>query len=268
MLQMSHARLRGDVPIDREAGSLCVLPGAAAAHRWGLLLCCCSTAASSGRAGGALGRVRLRAARPAPVSLPCHFSTHLPARLPARRRQAAGHGGRHEPRQPPAARRRGARGGGAEHGDDAVGAAHHGAHTRHHALAHGWVWRALCSVWLLEACTRRWDACLRAARPQRGTAHNAARAGTVVGRTKVLVFGGIKGEMAASDITIFNTDTMKWLVPQVGCGQGRRAGGSWHACGWGAPRAVCSCVGAPRPHPVALTAVALKGGGGGVCGCR
>lgn len=40
-------------------------------------------------------------------------------------------------------------------------------------------------------------------------------AGTVVGRTKILVFGGVKGELAASDVSILNTDNMKWLVPQV-----------------------------------------------------
>ena len=39
--------------------------------------------------------------------------------------------------------------------------------------------------------------------------------GTVVGRTKILCFGGVKGELASSDISILKTDTMKWLVPQV-----------------------------------------------------
>ncbi|KAL6758234.1 hypothetical protein V8C86DRAFT_2601400 [Haematococcus lacustris] len=39
--------------------------------------------------------------------------------------------------------------------------------------------------------------------------------GTVVGRTKMLVLGGVKGELASAEISVLNTDTMKWIVPQV-----------------------------------------------------
>lgn len=38
---------------------------------------------------------------------------------------------------------------------------------------------------------------------------------SVVGRTKLLVFGGMKGEMASPDVSILNTDNMKWISPQV-----------------------------------------------------
>ncbi len=38
---------------------------------------------------------------------------------------------------------------------------------------------------------------------------------TVVGRTKLLVCGGSKGDVATSEVTILNTDNMKWMTPQV-----------------------------------------------------
>ncbi len=44
---------------------------------------------------------------------------------------------------------------------------------------------------------------------------------TVVGRTKLLVCGGVKGDVACSDVAILNTDNMKWMTPQVGCMAGR-----------------------------------------------
>lgn len=42
---------------------------------------------------------------------------------------------------------------------------------------------------------------------------------TSVGRTKLLVFGGLRGEAASADISVLNTDTMKWVVPQVRAGR-------------------------------------------------
>ncbi len=38
---------------------------------------------------------------------------------------------------------------------------------------------------------------------------------TVVGRTKVMTLGGVRGDLPSADVTIFNTDTMKWFTPQV-----------------------------------------------------
>lgn len=38
---------------------------------------------------------------------------------------------------------------------------------------------------------------------------------TVVGRTKLLVFGGVRAEAASPDVTLLNTDTMKWQQPQI-----------------------------------------------------
>ncbi|GLC41598.1 hypothetical protein PLESTF_000274300 [Pleodorina starrii] len=38
----------------------------------------------------------------------------------------------------------------------------------------------------------------------------------VVGRTKLLVFGGVRGEgVAAADVALLNADTMKWMTPQI-----------------------------------------------------
>uniref|UniRef100_A0A7S0Y9W2 Uncharacterized protein n=1 Tax=Polytomella parva TaxID=51329 RepID=A0A7S0Y9W2_9CHLO len=37
----------------------------------------------------------------------------------------------------------------------------------------------------------------------------------VVGRTKMLVFGGIRGDAYSNDVVILNTDTMKWQTPHV-----------------------------------------------------
>jgi len=51
----------------------------------------------------------------------------------------------------------------------------------------------------------------------------------VTGRTKVLVFAGVKGEIPSPDIAILNTDTMKWLQPQVK-GLERPMARSGHAC--------------------------------------
>lgn len=41
--------------------------------------------------------------------------------------------------------------------------------------------------------------------------HNA----TVVGRTKIFVFGGVRNDVATNEVAVFNTDTMKWTSPVV-----------------------------------------------------
>ncbi len=45
----------------------------------------------------------------------------------------------------------------------------------------------------------------------------------VVGRTKLLVFGGMRADgVAAADVALLNADTMKWLTPQIKVRPGRR----------------------------------------------
>uniref|UniRef100_A0A7S3QQQ5 Fibronectin type-III domain-containing protein n=2 Tax=Dunaliella tertiolecta TaxID=3047 RepID=A0A7S3QQQ5_DUNTE len=117
ILQTSHARLRGDVPLDREAGSLCVLAGGK------LLVIYGGMSRISNQTQDGLGR----------------------------------------------------------------------------------------EVAVLNVETMQWERPSTARTPMTSHSHT----GTVVGRTKILVFGGVKGELAASDISILNTDNMKWLVPQV-----------------------------------------------------
>lgn len=46
----------------------------------------------------------------------------------------------------------------------------------------------------------------------------------VVGRTKLLVFGGVRGDgSTSSDVALLNTDTMKWMTPQLKVGMWVRA---------------------------------------------
>ncbi|KXZ54835.1 hypothetical protein GPECTOR_4g907 [Gonium pectorale] len=56
----------------------------------------------------------------------------------------------------------------------------------------------------------------------RTPAPSQGHSGVVVGRTKLLVFGGVRGGggaaaagEAAADVAILNADTMKWLAPQI-----------------------------------------------------
>ena len=58
-----------------------------------------------------------------------------------------------------------------------------------------------------------------------------AQASTVVGRTKVMTLAGLKGEAATADVSIFNTDTMKWFTPQLkGSAADRPVPRTAHAC--------------------------------------
>lgn len=41
--------------------------------------------------------------------------------------------------------------------------------------------------------------------------HNA----TVVGRTKIFVFGGVRNDVASNEVAVLNTDTMKWSAPVI-----------------------------------------------------
>eukprot|EP00798_Chlamydomonas_sp_ICE-L_P017172 gene17174-23488_t len=52
---------------------------------------------------------------------------------------------------------------------------------------------------------------------------------TSVSRTKALVFGGVHSDLPSAEVTIFNTDTMKWMVPQIK-GQERSFALAAHAC--------------------------------------
>mmetsp|Transcript_17491 Transcript_17491/g.44035 ORF Transcript_17491/g.44035 Transcript_17491/m.44035 type:complete len:628 (-) Transcript_17491:2367-4250(-) len=84
----------------------------------------------------------------------------------------------------------------------------HGGLSRTASPAHDGVGR---EVAVLNLETMQWD------RP--GTARTLApvhsHTATVVGRTKMLVFAGLRGEQASAEISVLNTDTMKWVVPQV-----------------------------------------------------
>lgn len=51
----------------------------------------------------------------------------------------------------------------------------------------------------------------------------------VTGRTKMIIFGGVKGEVTSSEVAVFNTDTMKWMTPIVK-GAERPVARAGHAC--------------------------------------
>ncbi|GAX74227.1 hypothetical protein CEUSTIGMA_g1676.t1 [Chlamydomonas eustigma] len=80
-------------------------------------------------------------------------------------------------------------------------------------------------VAVLNAETSVWE------RPNTGRMFSPVNghSASVVGRTKVMILAGMKGEAITADVSIFNTDTMKWFTPQVK-GVERPAPRTLHAC--------------------------------------
>jgi hypothetical protein len=67
-------------------------------------------------------------------------------------------------------------------------------------------------VAILNMETMMWD------RPSsaRTLAPSLGHTSASVGRTKMLIFGGVRsGDQPTAEVSIFNTDTMKWTVPQI-----------------------------------------------------
>lgn len=82
-----------------------------------------------------------------------------------------------------------------------------------------------CEVAVLNADTNVWDKPTSARLLTNLQGHTAV----VVGRTKIMSFGGIKNDNPTAEVAVFNTDTLKWMSPQVK-GVERPVARSGHAC--------------------------------------